>query len=186
MYVPANAVYAAELWNPTTEQWTTLASTTSGIPRVYHSSALLLPDARVLSMGGNVLEYISGHATAEIYSPPYLFKGARPTITSAPAIVAYGQTFFVGTPDAAAISKVTMLRLSSVTHAFNMSQYIIEFQQGPSGPLTFSQATGGLNVVAPSAPTVAPPSKPTVAPPGHYMLFILNGNGVPSVAKIVR
>ena len=69
-------------------------------------------------MGGN------GIRKAEIYSPPYLFKGARPTITSAPTSVAYGQSFFVETPDAAAISKVTMLRLSSVTHAFNMSQYI--------------------------------------------------------------
>ena len=101
---PAGAVHAAELWDPANPmQWTTLASS-SGIPRVYHSSALLLPDARVLSMGGN------DQTTSEIYSPPYLFKGTRPTITSAPTSVAYGQSFFVGTPDA--ISKVTMLRLS--------------------------------------------------------------------------
>ena len=160
---PAGAVHAAELWNPTTEQWTTLASS-SGIPRVYHSTALLLPDGRVLSMGGN------GFHETEIYSPPYLFKGARPTITSAPASVAYGQSFFVGTPDAAAISKVTMLRLSSVTHAFNMSQHI--------STLSFSQATGGLNLVAPSGGTVAPP--------GPYLLFILNGSGVPSVGRIVQ
>ena len=148
---PAGAVHAAELWNPTTEQWTTLASS-SGIPRVYHSTALLLPDGRVLSMGGN------GFEETEIYSPPYLFKGTRPTITSAPTSVAYGQSFFVGTPDAAAISKVTMLRLSSVTHAFNMSQHI--------STLSFSQAPGGLNVVAPSGGTAAPP--------GPYLLFILN------------
>ena len=123
-------------------------------------------------MGGN------GHLqkTSEIYSPPYLFKGTRPTITSAPTSVAYGQTFFVQTPDAAAISKVTMLRLSSVTHAFNMSQYI--------STLSFSPAPGGLNVVAPSGAAVASPA--TVAPPGPYMLFILNGSGVPSVAKIVQ
>ena len=68
---PAGAVHAAELWNPTTEQWTTLASS-SGIPRVYHSTALLLPDARVLSMGGN------GFRETEIYSPPYLFKERGP------------------------------------------------------------------------------------------------------------
>ena len=161
---PAGAVHAAELWNPTTEQWTTLASS-SGIPRLYHSTALLLPDARVLSMGGN------GFPQTEIYSPPYLFKGTRPTITSAPTSVAYGQSFFVETPNAAAISKVTMLRLSSVTHAFNMSQHI--------STLSFSQAPGGLNVVAPSGGS-------TVAPPGHYLLFILNGSGVPSVGKIVQ
>ena len=93
---PSFQVYTAELWDPATEGWTTLASS-SGIRRVYHSTALLLPDGRVLSMGGN------GQTQTEIYSPPYLFNGnqlaVRPTITSAPTIVAYGQTFFVGTPD---------------------------------------------------------------------------------------
>ena len=148
---PAGAVHAAELWNPMTEQWRTLASS-SGIPRVYHSTALLLPDGRVLSMGGN------GYPQSEIYSPPYLFNGTRPTITSAPTSVAYGQSFFVQTPDAATISKVTLLRLSSVTHAFNMSQHI--------STLSVSQTPGGLNVVAPSGATVAPP--------GRYLLFILN------------
>jgi hypothetical protein len=76
----------------------------------------------------------------------------------------------VGTPDAASISKVTLIALSSVTHGFNMGQRI-------SRPL-FSQATGGLNVTA--------PSNPNNIPPGYYMLFILNSNGVPSVAKIVQ
>ena len=72
---PAGAVHAAELWNPTTEQWTTLASS-SGIPRVYHSCALLLPDGRVLSMGGNGQR-----------KPRFTHRrtqGTRPTITSAP------------------------------------------------------------------------------------------------------
>src|SRR5919109_3905750 len=157
-----NPVFAAEMWDPATEQWTTLASAT--VPRLYHSTTLLLPDGRVLSMGGN------DHLETEIFSPPYLFKGARPAITSAPGSVGYGQSFFVGTPNAAAITKVTMLRLSSTTHAFNMGQH---FSQ-----LTFSQATGGLNVTA--------PANANVAPPGYYLLFILNGNGVPSEAAIVR
>ncbi len=160
---PSGHVDAAELWDPATENWTTLASS-SGIPRVYHSAALLLPDGRVLSTGGN------GYPETEIYPPPYLFKGARPTITSAPPSVAYGQSFFVETPDAAAISKIRMLRLSSVTHAFNMSQYINE--------VSFSQTTGGLDVTA--------PPNGNVAPPGHYLLFILNGSEVPSVAKFVQ
>ena len=160
---PSSAVYAAELWDPTTENWTTLASS-SGIPRVYHSTALLLPDGRVLSTGGN------DHPETETYSPPYLFKGTRPTITSAPPSVGYGQSFFVETPDALSTSKVTMLRLSSVTHAFNQSQYINE--------LSFSQCTRGLSVTA-------PPSG-NVAPPGYYLLFLLNGSGVPSVARIIQ
>ena len=134
---PSNPAYASEMWDPATGTWTTMASMTT--IRAYHSIALLLPDGRVLSAGG-----ASEGASAEIYSPPYLFHGSRPTITSAPTSVAYGQSFFVGTPDAASISKVTLIALSSVTHGFNMGQRI-------SRPV-FSQATGGLNVTAPSNP----------------------------------
>jgi hypothetical protein len=164
------AVSVAELWDPTTETWTSLA-TSASIPRVYHSAALLLPDGRVLSTGGN------NYPDTEIYSPPYLFKGARPTITSAPASVTYGQSFTVQTPDAATITRVTMIRLSSVTHAFNMSQYISELG-------IVSRPAEGLTVRAPAAAAAVSP--PTVAPPGHYLLFVIGGNGVPSVARIVR
>lgn len=155
-------VYAAEMWDPATEQWTTMASNT--IYHGYHSNGLLLPDGRVFTTGGD------NQPNAEIYSPPYLFKGARPAISSAPATVSYGQTFFVQTANAASIARVTWIRLPSVTHAFNMNQRI--------NRLSFSQATGGLNVTA--------PSNPNLCPPGHYMLFILDGNGVPSVATIVQ
>ena len=95
---PAAATYAAEEWDPATELWTTLAS--ASVPRLYHSIAMLLPDARVLVTGGN------GNTQTEIFSPPYLFAGARPTISSAPANVANGQNLFVGTPDAANITSV--------------------------------------------------------------------------------
>src|SRR5438477_2783123 len=133
--------------------------------RSYHSIALLLPDGRVLSAGGDF-----GGASAEIYSPPYLFNGSRPTLSSAPSSVGYGNVFFVGTPNATTISKVTMIPLGSVTHGFNMSQRFCR--------LSFSLATGGLNVTA--------PSNANNAPPGYYMLFILNGSGVPSIAKIIQ
>jgi hypothetical protein len=133
--------------------------------RGYHSTALLLPDGRVFSGGGQTVA-----ASVEIYSPPYLFKGARPEISSAPANIDYGKSFFVGTPDAASITKVSMIALSSVTHGFNMTQRI-------SLP-AFAQANDGLNVTAPSSGNAAPP--------GYYMLFILDSAGVPSVAKILQ
>jgi hypothetical protein len=144
------------------ETWTTVASFTQY--RGYHSFTLLLPDGRVLSGGGDA------SMSAEVYSPGYLFKGARPVITSAPSVVAYGQPFFVGTADAAAIGRVNLVRLSSVTHAFNMEQRI--------NRLTFSAAADGVNVTAPTSPNLTPP--------GYYMLFILSDSGVPSVARIVR
>ena len=80
-----------------------------------------------------------------------------------------------------------MLRLSSVTHAFNMSQYISTWTKGSSpSTLNFSQVAGGLNLRLPSAAAVESSTAPAVAPPGPYMLFILNGSGVPSEAKIVQ
>ena len=163
------AVLPAEIWDPTTMTWKTVASLSTG--REYHSTALLLPDGRVLMAGGGQLP---GRATniysGEIYSPPYLFKGARPTITSAPSIVNYGSSFAVTTPDASSIQKVALIRTPSVTHAFDENQRYI--------PLTFTAGSGQLTVKAPASGNVAPP--------GYYMLFILNGSGVPSVASFLR
>jgi len=158
-------VYAAELWDPATETWTTLASS-NGIPRLYHSAALLLPDGRVLSTGGN------DYPTPEAFSPPYLFKdpqGARPGLSGVPPTVAYGQHFSVQSPDAASITKVTLIRITSVTHAFNENQRL--------SVLSFTPGAGALDIVAPATANIAPP--------GHYLLFIVNGNGVPSIGSIV-
>lgn len=162
-------VLPAELWNPATGTWSTMASLSTY--RGYHSVALLLPDGRVLSAGGQCsLAQGCNVVTAEIFSPPYLFKGARPTIASAPTSIKGGQTFFVSTPDAANITQVTWIRLGAVTHTFNQEQRI--------SFLSFSPATGGLNVTA-------PPSA-NLAPPGYYMLFLLNSSGVPSVASMIN
>ena len=131
---------------------------------------MLLPDGRVLSAGGKNSDNGRVWPNAQIYSPPYLFKGARPTITSAPSTLAYGSSFFVQTPDAASIASVSLIRNSAVTHSTNMDQRFV--------PLTFTQGSGGLNVQA--------PADANLAPPGYYMLFIVNSNGVPSIAPMVR
>lgn len=161
-------IYEAEVWSPVTKQWTLLAP--MQIERLYHSTTLLLPDGRILAAGGRGNLPASEQYNAQIYSPPYLFKGARPTITSAPTLVQYGTNFQVSTPDAASISKVTFVRLGAVTHAFNMDQRFLD--------LSFTQGSGTLDIQA--------PANGNLAPPGNYMLFILNSAGVPSQASIVR
>jgi hypothetical protein len=156
-------VLPTEMWDPATGQFTVMASI--AVYRGYHSTALLLADGRVLSSGGNV-----GGPNAQLFSPPYLFAGARPSIASAPVTAGYGQTVFIGTPNATSITKVTLLREASVTHTNSMSQ---SFQS-----LSFTTTSTGLNVTM--------PANANIAPPGYYMLFILNGSGVPSVGSIIQ
>ncbi|HTT17809.1 MAG TPA: galactose oxidase-like domain-containing protein [Candidatus Sulfotelmatobacter sp.] len=165
----SKAVYPAELWSPTTMNWTTMSAMHT--PREYHGTAVLLPDGRVMESGmgadfGNVPDELS----AEFFSPPYLFKGPRPTITQAPTQITYGQNFFVATPDAATITSAVLMRLGAATHFFNMDARYV--------PVAFTQAAGGLDITA--------PANGYLAPPGYYMLFILNSNGVPSIAPFVQ
>lgn len=168
----AGTVLAAELWDPATGQWTTMAS--AQVPRIYHSTTLLLPDGRVLSAGGGRPKAQNGGAhnlNAEFYSPPYLFKGTRPTLHFAPASATYGQTIQLFTPFPAEIGQVNLIRLGSVTHTVNMNQFFRRLSFAPA-------AGGGI------AATL--PHDPRLLPPGHYMLFILNRSGVPSLARIIQ
>ena len=173
---PQKPVHAAELWNPASGKWTVMASEDND--RCYHSTAVLLPDGRVFSGGGgeyapqvNVVNAPKDtHPDAQLFSPPYLFKGPRPVITEAPATVAYGEVFRIETPQAAAIRLVSWIRLPSVTHSFDQNQRI--------NFLSFKQTAGALSVNS--------PADANTCPPGHYMLFILDANQVPSVARIIR
>lgn len=173
-----NGVYNAELWNPATGQWKTLAAQQA--TRQYHSAALLLSDGRVLSAGGGLCDrcdavgYLAKNA--EVFTPPYLYKkdgsgqlAPRPSITTAPATIDFGTRFAVSTPDAGSIAKVGLVRPGAVTHSVDMDQRYV--------PLSFSAGADSLTVNA--------PPNANVAPPGPYMLFIVDAAGVPSMAKMV-
>ena len=165
-----NVNTTAEIWNPDTGGWTVGASAVQA--RLYHSTAVLMPDATVLVAGGGA-PGPQNNLNVELYYPPYLFNAggtlaARPAITAAPTVFDIGKTFPLQT--SGSVSRVVLVKNSSVTHSWNMEQRFVE--------LTFS---GSGNQLAVQAPTRA-----AEAPPGFYMLFVLDTNGVPSVAKMVR
>jgi Domain of unknown function (DUF1929)/PKD domain len=169
----ATASLNADLYDPATNTFS--PASRNLYPRLYHSASLLLPDATVLLIGGNP-QRGNYERRLEIYSPAYLFKGdgtpaARPTVTGVtPGTVGYGATFQVQTPDAAGIGSVVLVRPGAATHAFDMDQRLVG--------LSYTAGSGVLNVTA--------PPNGNIAPPGYYMLFVLNGAGVPSVARFVR
>ncbi|MGH9464027.1 MAG: galactose oxidase-like domain-containing protein, partial [Thermoanaerobaculia bacterium] len=161
-------VLNAERYDPATETWTLLPAQQCG--RMYHSTVVLLPDGRVLSAGQDLETPppCNGGYAAEIYEPPYLFRGPRPSITSAPSEVAYGETFLIATAQAAGIASVALIAPTTVTHSVNTGQRFVSLPFAVSGP-------GELQVTAPAGGAEAPP--------GFYMLFVVDGDGVPSVAN---
>ena len=160
----------AEIWNPDTGAWTEVE-----VPyehaRLYHSTALLLPDGRIM-VGGGGTPGPRNYTDVEFYSPAYLFDGdepaVRPEITGVPKKVGYAGTFDV-TSDKA-IDRVTLVRNGSVTHGFNNDQ---NFQD-----LAFTQSG--------STVTITSPATSRLAPPGAYMVFAWDADGTPSVADIVQ
>ncbi len=164
----SNGVLPSEIWNPTTQTWTTVASMAA--TRGYHTSTLLLPDGRVLVAGsGHAAPGLPGQYTAQYYSPPYLFNGPRPTISSIPSTATNDSSITVDTPDASSITAVNLVDLGASTHQMDWDQHFV--------PLSFTAGDGTLSVQMPSA---------TDAPPGNYMLFFINSNGVPSIAPIIN
>jgi len=175
---PGQPIHAAELWDPRSNTWAVLAE--EQCDRCYHSTAVLLPDGRVMSAGGGEYQPTPSvlaandpadtHLNAQVFSPPYLFNGPRPQIGESPDEISYGQHFKVATPNAAEIQIASLVRLSSVTHSFNPNQRI-----------NFLTPAAGAGFVALTAPANA-----NSCPPGHYLLFLLNKAGVPSVGKFVK
>jgi hypothetical protein len=169
-YAPNNA---AEVWDPATNTWTVQSS--GQVARMYHSTGLLLPDGRVLVSGGGAPGPLT-NANAELFSPDYLVSASggatgRPTITDVSATeVVPGQTIDLGTSSSNGISAVTLVKMGSVTHSFNMEQRFLD--------LPFTASGGGVLATV--------PADEAVVTPGYYLLTVLDGAGVPSESRIVH
>ncbi len=186
-YVRTEDVHEAAIFAPSTNEFTSVASDPVG--RDYHSEALLLPDGRVIALGSNPVDAQTGLARFEtrisLYEPPYLFKGPRPTIdlidgrpneaaadgTTETTQWEYGSEHTIGYSSAAAIHSAVLIRPGAVTHSSDPNQREVAL------PIS-SDAGGQLSVQL--------TANDNVAPPGYYMVFLVNANGVPSVAQWVH
>jgi YVTN family beta-propeller protein len=166
-----NVNTVAETWDPDTGTWSLGAA--GALPRLYHSTALLLPDGSVLSGGGGAPGPVY-NLNAEIYYPPYFFEAggklaARPKITAAPEVIDPQRAFTLQVDDASRVRRVTLLGTGAITHARDMSARFVE--------LTYSVAGNTLTVQAPRA---------AEAPPGFYMVFVIDAAGRPSFGSVLR
>jgi Domain of unknown function (DUF1929) len=156
--------YQTMKYDPTNATWTNMAVQTPR--RAYHSTAVLLPDGRIMSAGDTGSG--GGRQLIDFYSPPYLFQGPRPVITSAPSRVSYGDTFPIAASGATA-TRAVLMAPGATTHADEMNARHVE--------LAITPTTDGFTASAPNA---------RVAPPGYYMLFTVTADGIPSVASWVH
>jgi large repetitive protein len=166
-----DSVLTPEIWNPTTETWRPVADIS--VPRNYHSLAMLLTDGRVWSGGGGLCDCNSDHLDHQIYTPPYLYNSdgtlaARPIITSAPPVVANGQTMTVQAT--AGMSKFSLIKMTGLTHNMNSDLRFLNLPFTPNG----------------TQYQISLPTNVNVLTPGYWMLFALNSAGVPSVSKVIR
>jgi hypothetical protein len=171
--VAVDPVLPTERYDASTNTWTELAPINCG--HLYHSTALLLPDGRVMRGGKDGQfqrdPYKYFEHRLELFSPPYLFAGPRPQISSSPAHGGYGQNITIGCPAPGNVARIALIRLGSVTHNFHMDQRYV-------GLVIASTTAGALTA------TLPPNSK--IAPPGAYMLFLVDGAGVPSVGRTIK
>lgn len=180
----ARAIRTPEIWDGTT--WTPLAS--GARDRVYHNSALLLPDGSVLVGGHSPISRLYGQSDGELddvlpvnnnlrdpsferFYPPYLYAGPRPKIADAPGRASYGDNVMFRRTGGAQITKVALSRLPSVTHTTDADQrtVVVNHKKLSNNRIRFSV-----------------PNNNAVVPPGFYYVFALSAKGVPSVAEVIR
>ena len=168
-----NPVLSSELYSAPADNtggvWKTVAR--HDVQAAYHSSALLLPDATVMLMQDDMDTTTTAamEHKAQIYAPPYLFKGPQPVITAAPETLRLGNVFTIST-DRDGMSGAVLVAPSATTHANDMHQRVIK--------LKTEARTNGLSATVPTSAGMVPP--------GYYMLFVLDSKGIPSTAKFVR
>ncbi|KAI8556741.1 hypothetical protein RHMOL_Rhmol05G0278200 [Rhododendron molle] len=156
------------------------------VPRLYHSTANLLPDGRILLAGSNSHYYYSfdGEYPTELrieaFSPGYLAANNvnfQPVVVKAPKIVGYGKFFkvYIKVPIlVGGTVEVNFVSAPFTTHSFSQGQRLVKLS------VTGAKRDGTMYKIW----CTSPPNG-MVAPPSYYMMFVVN-DGVPSLAHWVH
>lgn len=176
---PVNWVNQAEIYDPGTNVWTNVTDPDANTFRGYHSTAILLPDGRVVLSGGDVGfdEELPGQPpSAQIFTPNY-GAGTRPQITAGPDEIQIGSVGNSISVNDSSVSKAVLIGLGAVTHSYDMNQRYVELDLTGTGNPLVKHVKG--------------PNSSTQAPVGWYMLFVLKpdgqGNMLPcQLAKYVK
>jgi hypothetical protein len=163
----SNPRYIPEMFNPSTETWTSLAA--ANVPRVYHQVSMLLPDGRVWTAGSTPTRS-NWERRLEFFRPSY-YSATRPTISGAPTVGDYGESITIPTSNASSITRATLVHLPDTTHHYdtNMRCLFLDVESSTS-----------------SSVTVEAPLNANLAPPGYYYIHVINSSGIPSAARIIR
>lgn len=181
-WTDVNATMVPELWDHQTQKFVAVAR--GLVPRTYHSVAILLPDATILTGGGGLCwdtcrgkEREINHMDLQVYHPPYLFgpKGwaERPSILDvSDTRTRPGGRLLVTTGER--VKEFALLRYGSATHGINTDQRRIRLDGIVLGGASWRHSY-----------EVRLPDDPGVVLPGYWMLFAISDNGVPSVAETI-
>ena len=160
--------YTAQIYHPDTGTWEDAAKSTVG--RTYHSEALLLPDGRVATFGGNYGNDNSAfEMRIEIYTPDYLAK-IRPNLTVGTAAQTIARGSATVFQSDRALKWVELVRPSAATHSNDPDQRLVDLPFTQTG----TSVTANLD------------ANPNLTPPGWYMLFGVDTAGTPSAATWVH
>lgn len=163
----SNPRYVPEMFNPSTERWTTLSA--ASVPRVYHQVALLLVDGRVWTAGSTPTRS-RWELRTEFFRPAY-YSATRPTISGSPTVGAYGGSITIPTSSASTISRATLVKCPDTTHHYDSNMRYLAL---------------AVRTRTSSSVRVAAPLNANLAPPGYYYIHVVNSSGIPSAARIIR
>jgi galactose oxidase len=191
-WTDVNSSWYPELWNPATKQFSVLAR--MSIPRNYHSVALLLPDATILTGGGGLCwaacqDLSVNHPNVQVFTPPYLFETDGKALAERPNITSVSETTISLGVDESIVTITTdievasfaLVRYASSTHSINTDQRRI-----PLIPIPVSSSSRALPSAKAFHYQTSIPTDPGITVPGYWMLFAINNRGVPSIATTLH